>query len=405
MKLPKSLMTSVLKFNVSTNDYKLMPANQTVGGGSILVLTLPNNSISDLKSLYITGLKQVLTIGGTGTAGFSRFLPLFNRCLVEMGGKVLPSCNYLPEVQTVLNQIAETNASRNRKIIYGSGSTVSVDDSTASPFIIDEFPGTFIGTTSQPLMDMSLVPEMKISFYLDNGNACLVGSAGTVTGATYALTNVYGSIKTYSIDDGGEFYNAQRRMLASQETRQITFTNYTSVLNPVPVTGGTVSLDIISNNISGAIALPLLKQGAIGTLDGVSKTSTCFARVVSAAGNWQFSLNSVSCPVFLASASDAYPIALNAMKSKYSETHSIDALCTSAAQWLTPYWTACASFELPTVNPDGIVFTSGFNSLNQNARVSFTYNDSGGSATSLLLLVKTNPVVVIQANKEFTIVP
>ena len=237
----------------STNTFKIETNNQSSAtSNSIVSIDVPSNSIVNLRSFKLffnCNADQVASAGG-------RLPPvkdLIERVEVTMGGVVLSQgtnfTNVLTEAKKALHEEYSDSVLGHPEYIRATSYVNPADTLTTTAneadantlYCVDEFEG-FLGTADPMLFDTSIVPNIRIRFYMATDNVLsnvpgvvlgtasgsFADSAGanTTTGpplpdapnATkpkYALSNIHATIECISIAD-----MTYENMLASQMSSQ-----------------------------------------------------------------------------------------------------------------------------------------------------------------------------------------
>lgn len=236
----------------STNTFKIETNNQSSAtSSSIISIDLPNNSIINLRSF-----KLFFNAITTGTSAGGRLPPvkdLIERVEVAMGGIVLSQgtnfTNVLSEAKKALHAdytdavLGHPEYIRATSYVNPSDVYTNVDNELDSStlYCVDEFEG-FLGTADPMLFDTSIVPSIRIRFYMasdnvlsnvagvklgiESGSFADGAGAVTVNGAPlpdapnaskpkYSLSNIHATVECISLAD-----MTYENMLSSQMSAQ-----------------------------------------------------------------------------------------------------------------------------------------------------------------------------------------
>ena len=247
----------------STNTFKIMPQGKTSGivAGDILSVSLPSNSIMDLKSFQ---LHLAASVAGTTARLPNGIQSLIQRVEVLAGGVQLAQgvqyYNTLVKVKEALcEQLCNPVAGHpdivrlvnplDGSTIAGAGAVEPTPgaflDVTDSPFVIDRWEG-FLGSAAPRYLDLSLLPDIQIRIYMasnvvltasatNGAGAALISTAdgsaftdSTVgTAATYEVSNVFATCELISLADVA-YDNMLTEMMAQQSFLEVPFKAYYS---------------------------------------------------------------------------------------------------------------------------------------------------------------------------------
>ena len=234
----------------SSNIFKMMPAGKTtnIGANDIVTLTMPSNSIVDLRSF-----KVYFDASTTGTT--ARLPPkidsLIARCEVLAGGvQLAQGTNFYnvlrhvkdslcqsktnpvsghPELIRTIKDLDDTAIGNNPEPLASASQYIGTGESA---YCIDYWEG-FLGTAEPRFLDLSLLPDLQVRLYfapnsvLTDSDSSAAGAALTAaegsafTGsvasfaATYTVTNLFSTIECISLSD-----SSYDEMLADQMANQ-----------------------------------------------------------------------------------------------------------------------------------------------------------------------------------------
>lgn len=215
---------------VSTANFRVPPqASGTKVAHNQIDFVLPTNTLIKMDDIRLVFAAKALTTGDDANKGQAPRLPpadaFIERMSVQMGGLSVDSgcaaTNVLKQVQRNYKHKAEdpvnTHTSAYRNV---SGFTLQQFGAAAEAYTVGSntmfsIPlGSFFSTIQPSLLDVSLLPEIRISIFLAGNNVIASGVTGaTVAGITNANTNtlIQGTyevsnynllVPCWSIDDG-----------------------------------------------------------------------------------------------------------------------------------------------------------------------------------------------------------
>jgi hypothetical protein len=236
----------------STNTFKIETNNQSSAtSSSIISIDLPNNSIINLRSFKL--FFSAITTGAGAGGRLPPVKDLIERVEVAMGGIVLSQgtnfTNVLSEAKKALHAdytdavLGHPEYIRATSYVNPADTyTGTADEADANTlYCVDEFEG-FLSTADPMLFDTSIVPSIRIRFYMASDNvlsnvpAVTLGtasgsfadSAGSVslngaplplapnaTKPKYSLSNIHATIECISLAD-----MTYENMLSSQMSAQ-----------------------------------------------------------------------------------------------------------------------------------------------------------------------------------------
>ena len=251
----------------STNIFKLETNNQSSAtSSSIISVDLPNNSIINLRSFKL--FFSAITTGAGAGGRLPPVKDLIERIEVAMGSVVLSQgtnfTNVLSEAKKAL-YADHTDAVLGHPEYIRATSYVNpadtytgtADEADANTlYCVDEFEG-FLGTADPMLFDTSIVPSIKIRFYMasDNvlsnvpgvtlgtasgsfadsaGSASLNGAplplAPNATKPKYSLSNIHCTIECISLADM-TYENMLSSQLSAQGDLEVPYKAYYTFLD------------------------------------------------------------------------------------------------------------------------------------------------------------------------------
>jgi len=246
--LPSNLLYMASRLSgFTTNIFRLETDNQTTASAnSIISVSLPSNSIINLKSF-----KMFFTANSSVTAAKGARLPtakdLIERVEVSLGGVVLSQgTNFVNVLSAAKRALSETycdsvlgHPEYIRTISYMTGAAAlanTANENETCEYCCDEWEG-FMGTAQPQMFDTSIVPMIKVRIYMASNNVITTGTtvvlgdaagnfadtsvasttsnpgtpATATTGADYLVSNIYFTIECLSLAD-----MAYENLLASQ---------------------------------------------------------------------------------------------------------------------------------------------------------------------------------------------
>ena len=236
----------------STNTFKIETNNQSSAtSSSIISIDLPNNSIINLRSFKL--FFNAITTGASAGGRLPPVKDLIERVEVAMGGIVLSQgtnfTNVLSEAKKALHAdhtdavLGHPEYIRATSYVNPADVYTNVDNEVDSStlYCVDEFEG-FLGTADPMLFDTSIVPSIRIRFYMASDNVLsnvpgvelgiasgsFADGAGAVsvngaplpdapnaTKPKYSLSNIHATVECISLAD-----MTYENMLSSQMSAQ-----------------------------------------------------------------------------------------------------------------------------------------------------------------------------------------
>lgn len=236
----------------STNTFKIETNNQSSAtSSSIISIDLPNNSIINLRSFKL--FFSAITTGASAGGRLPPVKDLIERVEVAMGGIVLSQgtnfTNVLCEAKKALHAdytdavLGHPEYIRATSYVNPADTYTNVDNELDSStlYCVDEFEG-FLGTADPMLFDTSIVPSIRIRFYMASDNVLsnvpgvelgiasgsFADGAGAVsvngaplpdapnaTKPKYSLSNIHAMVECISLAD-----MTYENMLSSQMSAQ-----------------------------------------------------------------------------------------------------------------------------------------------------------------------------------------
>ena len=251
----------------STNTFKLETNNQSSAtSSSIISIDLPNNSIINLRSFKL--FFQCITTGTTAGGRLPPVKDLIERVEVTMGGIVLSQgtnmTNVLAEAKKALHADYTDAVLGHPEYIRATSyvnpadtyTTTANEADSSTLYCVDEFEG-FLATADPMLFDTSIVPSIKIRFYMATDNVLsnvpdvtlgtasgsFADSAGAVSlngpplpnapnanKPKYELSNIHATIECISLADM-TYENTLSSQLSAQGELEVPYKAYYTFLD------------------------------------------------------------------------------------------------------------------------------------------------------------------------------
>ena len=251
----------------STNTFKIETNNQSSAtSSSIISIDLPNNSIINLRSFKL--FFNAITTGASAGGRLPPVKDLIERVEVAMGGIVLSQgtnfTNVLSEAKKALHAdytdavLGHPEYIRATSYVNPADTyTGTADEADANTlYCVDEFEG-FLATADPMLFDSSIVPSIKIRFYMASDNVLsnvpgvtlgtasgsFADSAGSVslngaplpnapnaTKPKYELSNIHATIECISLADM-TYENMLSSQLSAQGDLEVAYKAYYTFLD------------------------------------------------------------------------------------------------------------------------------------------------------------------------------
>lgn len=411
---PRNLSYFVKRLaNYSRNTSKLQTLNTTSAGPSqIITVDLPNNSLVDLNSLVWSF--DGTTSSTANSCTFPRNIEtLIERVEVEVNGQLIsPGCANYSHLFQIVSDTTMGEDCRNRRLILqnaGNVSAPSANVTTAVPFTICNWLG-FLGSAQPNVLDTNLLGNVRIRITLANANV-LVSSATAVTGASYALSNMYFTVDTLSIDDG-IYYQLHDQFLSKGGVYEIPFNNFYSFTQAISSGGsGSVKFSLSTqslNHLWATFAYAGSTPQAVSTNAG---TSLYFLRSALGISGYQFNINNTYVPNFRVPNALAFQLLMNSYNLSQDTLGGIHPNVNTLAKWQNAFWVASCALDHPTSSDER--FISGINTLGStaqgyweydNATVSGTPFDGNAGPAIALVFAQTTAVLQVGAGRQISIV-
>ncbi|KAG2443970.1 hypothetical protein HYH02_009171 [Chlamydomonas schloesseri] len=353
----------------SRNTFRLQTLNQTSAtAGQIVTVDLPSNSLCDLNTL------TMFFKGTTSTTARFAVLPrnietILERVEIEANGQIIQvgSSMYNQLWQIIADTSMGEDVTNRRRILQGAGdiATAPTANQTNVQFAIQNWLG-FLGSVKPSVLDTSLIGNVRLRLTL--AQPVILAKSPTCAGESYALSDIFFTVDTLSIDDG-VFYQMHQQFLSSGGVYELPFHSYMAFTS----TGGmsqTTKFSLSTQSLNRCWAtfltggnFPLAAAPTTGAfVDPNSLTSPYFTRLGSAGtiaygattnntpitytlSNYQFSINGVPFPNFRPDTNQAYALMLNGYGLSQDTLGGGHKNLDSLTKWNNAFWVACASFE------------------------------------------------------------
>lgn len=411
---PRNLSYFVKRLaNYSRNTSKLQTLNTTSAGPSqIITVDLPNNSLVDLSTLvwYFEGT----TNSTANSCTFPRNIEtLIERVEVEINGQLVsPGCANYSQLWQIISDTTMGDDCRNRRRILQNASNVSAPSAnvtTAVPFTICNWLG-FLGSVQPTVLDTNLLGNVRIRITLASASV-LVSSATAVTGASYALANMFFSVDTLSIDDG-MYYAIHDGFLSKGGVYEIPFNNFYSFTQAVSSSGsGSVKFSLSTQSLNHLWATFAYGGTTPQVANTNAGTSLYFLRSACGISGYQFNINNTYVPNFRVDRNLAFNLLMNSYNLSQDTLGGIHPNIDTLAKWQNAFWVASCALDHPTAGDER--FISGVNTLGSvaqgyweydNATVSGTPFDGNAGNAVALIFAQTTAVLQVGAGRQIGLV-
>ncbi len=244
---------------LSVGLFRLEPQNQSsnISPQSIIRFTLPSNALVDIHSFAFHFNAQTNEGAAAGTVSVrlpNKIESLINRVEVSVGGVAVSAgsnfYNVLAHAKAVVDGYEENAGMGHPEIIttgagnnYVDGTTLTrgekpTANNNVAQFCVNNWCG-FLGECEPRVLDSSLMGDIVVTIYLEQASLSTtvsdnVNAAGFITSAalggtlpTYALNNVYATIRCYSLANG-VYDNMIAEQMSSAGSLEIGFKQYFS---------------------------------------------------------------------------------------------------------------------------------------------------------------------------------
>jgi len=427
----------------NNNVYKIMPLNaDAITSGKIISVRLPSNALVDMSSFAMHF--DVVTLGGDSAGEGGCRLPnnlstLIERVEVLCGGQTIQQgFNGYGTAKHILDTVGGSSCKRySRQVLdhpsvvgtstnlfdsYGAAIAVTADEKyeKGPSFIITDWLG-FIGESVPKVLDLGLMSEVQIRITLANTNVLVKAATGSKCNE-FTLSGVYFTLNTLSVDgvyetlledkikrDGfleipyknyfttfSSHSGSTRFSNSSQSIDKIYAvlrdSSYNTNAEADPVSTGPGKLHHTNTEISRYLKFNASNNIlADGTLQNHATTPALRAAGTGAVTHWQFQINNVLYPQYLAKPLDAYRMLELAADSKVMEIPNMQAFLDQYA--IFPVRLNCDN-EIGHIN--------GFDSRNTNSIMEFTTNSQ--QFKEAFILVETTATLKVGAGKAMEIV-
>lgn len=412
---PRNLSYFVKRLaNYSRNTSKLQTLNTTSAGPSqIITVDLPNNSLVDLNTLVWSFSGTTSSTANSCT--FPRNIEtLIERVEVEVNGQLIsPGCANYSHLFQIISDTTMGEDCRNRRLILqnaGNVSAPSANVTTAIPFTVCNWLG-FLGSAQPSVLDTNLLGNVRIRITLAGANV-LVSSATAVTGASYALQDMYFTVDTLSIDDG-IYYQLHDQFLAKSGVYEIPFNNFYSFTQAVSSSGsGSVKFSLSTQSLNHLWATFAFGGAGTQVANTNAGTSQYFLRSACGISGYQFNINNTYVPNFRVTRDLAFQLLMNSYNLSQDTLGGVHPNVNTLAKWRDAFWVASCALDHPVGSDER--FVSGVNTLGSVAQGYWEYDlatvnsnnfDTNVSANAIaLVFAQTTAVLQVGAGRQISIV-
>jgi len=393
-------MISKKLLGYSRQTLKVMGLSSTTANpGDVIRFQLPNNTIVDLSSLVFFWQG---TTTATGTNAYAVFpkntdISIINKIDVEIGGRILTaSCNnWNLLANTIIDLTTGYDKQNNRLILNGSAplSAAPTADQTAVQFATNNFIGFL---SSVHYLNTYLTGAVTVTLYL--APTTILATAGTVTSASYQLTNMFFSVDTIDINDG-YFMNLQMAYLSKGGVYEIPYKNWVSFSSAVSGPSQSTNFSLSTQSLNKVSAF--FTYGTRNGCDGTADTSTYFTRFAPSGTTHQFTINGIQKPTWQPTSEQSFLLTNNVIGNSHDVYGGSSPLLNSLAAWLASFY--CFAIQLDHNDPE---FTSGLNTLGNTA--ASTYTTNGGTTTNQNIIARIycecTSSLLIGANRQIDVI-
>lgn len=308
MFIPKSLqffLNRMAAFN--KNTIKLQPLNRTsFGPGDQVVFRLPANAMVDLHSL--TMLFKLSTTGGGAPRHTSS---LVQRVDVTANGVPL-GLSGLADYASLYNIYMNLNAKQDMLLernVLELGAATTTAAVAGKDCAITDWLG-FLGGSYNRYLPLSILGTVEVRIQLAPGAVCPRTAPGTP--ATYALDGVSLVLETLSLDP--VYYQMLDRKLQSGEPIVIPFKNFASFASSGGAGSSQTTFSLATQCLDALWGVPRASGYDTGSEVVAGGQAAYFAfNSLGSDTMFQWQIDSITYPQFLASPVDVYCLTKNAL--------------------------------------------------------------------------------------------
>lgn len=310
MFIPKSLqfyLNRMAAFN--KNTIKLQPLNRTsFGPGDQVIFRLPANAMVDLHSL--TMLFKLTTQAGAPPRHSSS---LIQRVDVTANGVPL-GLSGLADYASLYNIYMNLNAKQDmiqERGVLELGADVSGARSpvTNLDVAITDWLG-FLGGSYNRYLPLSILGTVEVRIQLAQVGVCPRTTADTPS--TYSIDNAYMLLETLSVDP--VYYQMLDRKLQSGEPIVIPFKNFASFASSGGAGSSQTTFSLATQCLDALWGVPRATSYDAGSATCVDGQGAFFAYTsLGDATKFQWQIDSITYPQFLATPTDVYCLTKNAL--------------------------------------------------------------------------------------------
>lgn len=360
---------------LSKNKVKFYPQSPqyVVRSGNIIRVTLPQNTLVDLRTLTFNFKGSTMT--SAGFAAFPKHIEtIIDSTSLECNGKpIQPATVANNIVWKTLADYHFKDRESSRFLQNGFGQLgAPVANVANEQYSVVNWLG-FVGTCLPEVIDTSMIGDCVLVIRLATNQ--LLCKSAACAGEEFQLDAINFVVDTISLDDGGLYYSALQKRL-EQGSIQIPYQYWLSfssgpVSMPCKVLGtvSTQSLDLLYGT-----CLPEA-YGAANNVNGITKSSDYFTRGHAGITSSTMYLNNIKYPQFDLEPYEAYQHSLHALNMSQDTVGWLDAGISTLANWKANYFTHFTRFNHST-SPDER-WVSGQDTRGTMAQVRFELNGVG----------------------------
>lgn len=328
---------------------------------------------------------------------------MIERVEVEVNGQLIsPGCaNYSHLWQIINDTTMGQDCQVRRSILQNAGNVAAPAANVGTiasltggtPFTICNWLG-FLGSAQPTVLDTNLLGNVRIRITLANANV-LVSSATAVTGATYALANMFFTVDTISIDDG-MYYAIHDGFLSKGGVYEIPFNNFYSFTQAITSGGsGSVKFSLSTQSLNHLWATFAFG----GTTPQVANTtigsSQYFLRSACGITGYQFNINNTYVPNFRVNRDLAFQLLMNSYNLSQDTLGGINNNISSLARWRDAFWVASCALDHAVGGDER--FVSGLNTLGSVAQGFWEYDGASVGTDNFDATVDANAIALVFA--------
>lgn len=410
MSYPKALAFSVNSFPVTTNVFRIYPYSlQKADPGSIIQVSLPANTLVDLRTFTwhfkaYTNSKAVP-------------LPTHAESLIDsvyLSANGVQLTNAFSQYGVLYNALADYQLEdrRSMRAVLQNGDFLP-STGTAAPYtaaFTDKGPGpleadgqdmavaNWLGMTggthvTTPIIDTSVVGDLRI-------NIRLAANAVLPAAGSYFLNNIFFTVKTYSIEDGGLYSSLIQKRLENGgiQLNLLDWYNFQGGNQNTSSFAMRFSLSTQSLNALYGTLLPAnLGEQAFNTTKRQSKQFKFGFNASTDFGNSVYSVNSLNFPAYgqRFSLAEVWQQTIHAMGETANVLGSAHPELKSLKNFAEHFYIDAVRFN-HIGSSDEALWKSGLDSRGNNTQISWSLQGSGPA-------LNVTPVVFAETTRTITI--